>query len=166
MLDSTIPLAAQLHFLNLFGPASAGPGTGLGGAGAAATGSAVYEGLHRLLHYGVAPAFEAYVESKARRGDAGRGLEDGKDTDAKMGIPVTKKKFAELELSLLHRTCSTVCFYSTANSPAHQETADPTFREVQFSRMSRSPTSFSRSTRPSRPPSPKPRVPVSNRAPT
>ncbi|GAA5873340.1 hypothetical protein JCM3774_005947 [Rhodotorula dairenensis] len=102
VLDSTAPLAAQLHFLNLFGPASSGPGTGLGGAGAAATGSAVYEGLHRLLHYGVAPAFEAYVESKTRRGDAGRGLDEGKDADAKMGIPVTKKKFAELELSLLH----------------------------------------------------------------
>ncbi|GAA5979126.1 hypothetical protein JCM10908_002813 [Rhodotorula pacifica] len=101
VLDSAVPLAAQLHFLNLFGPASIS-GAGLGGAGVAATGSSVYEGLHRLLHYGVAPAFEAYVESKARKDDGGRGVDDGKDSDAKMGIPVTKKKFAELELSLLH----------------------------------------------------------------
>ena len=120
VLDSAVPLAAQLHFLNLFGPASTGPGTGLGGTGAtaAATGSAVYEGLHRLLHSGVAPAFEAYVGSKTRKDDGGRGLDDGKDSDAKMGIPVTKKKFAELELSLLHRMWSPL--HSGQNT-----TADP-----------------------------------------
>lgn len=65
----------------------------------------MYEGLHRLVHYGVAPAFEAFVESKAKKEGAQgrRRADDGKDADTKMGIPMTKKKFAELELSLLHR---------------------------------------------------------------
>lgn len=102
ILDSSLPLASQLHFLNLFGPASSSSGSNALAAGASA-GSVVYEGLHRLVHYGVAPAFEAYVESKARKDAAGRAVEDSKDADVKMGIPMTKKKFAELELSLLHR---------------------------------------------------------------
>ncbi|GAA5850789.1 hypothetical protein JCM8547_009091 [Rhodosporidiobolus lusitaniae] len=100
-LDSSLPLAQQLHFLNLFGPASSSsfaPGSAATGSSA---GSGIYEGLHRLVHYGVAPAFEAFVESKARKDGAGRAVED-KDADMKMGIPMTKKKFAELELSLLH----------------------------------------------------------------
>jgi len=59
------------------------------------------------VHYGVAPAFEAFVESKARKDGARRSAaDDSKDADAKMGIPMTKKKFAELELSLLHRASS------------------------------------------------------------
>lgn len=59
------------------------------------------------MHYGVAPAFEAFVESKARKDGARRSAaDDSKDADAKMGIPMTKKKFAELELSLLHRASS------------------------------------------------------------
>ncbi|BGP13270.1 hypothetical protein JCM10213_004960 [Rhodosporidiobolus nylandii] len=98
VLDSAVPVPQQLHFLNLFGPAaSAAPGTVAAGSSA---GTGVYEGLHRLVHYGVAPAFEAFVESKTRK-DGGRAVED-KDADTKMGIPMTKKKFAELELSLLH----------------------------------------------------------------
>lgn len=59
------------------------------------------------MHYGVAPAFEAYVESKSRRDGSGRAVDDSKDADTKLGIPMTKKKFAELELSLLHRAWST-----------------------------------------------------------
>ncbi|GAA6000808.1 hypothetical protein JCM10207_004669 [Rhodosporidiobolus poonsookiae] len=99
VLDSAVPLPRQLHFLNLFGPAAtAAPGSAAAGSSA---GSGVYEGLHRLVHYGVAPAFEAFVESKLRKDGAGRAVED-KDADTKMGIPMTKKKFAELELSLLH----------------------------------------------------------------
>ncbi|GAA6030036.1 hypothetical protein JCM8097_009225 [Rhodosporidiobolus ruineniae] len=99
VLDSALPLPQQLHFLNLFGPA-ASASSGSSAAGSSA-GSGIYEGLHRLVHYGVAPAFEAFVESKTRKGAAGRAVED-KDADTKMGIPMTKKKFAELELSLLH----------------------------------------------------------------
>lgn len=121
LLDTSYALSDQLHFLNLFGPASSSSAlTESSTASAAGTlgepstsntdsiaSSSVYEGLHRLVHWGVAPAFEAFVESKkGRKDDAARkrvGGDDTKDADGKMGIPMTKKKFAELELSLLHR---------------------------------------------------------------
>ncbi|PPR06552.1 hypothetical protein CVT26_000730 [Gymnopilus dilepis] len=74
-LDSTTPLAHQLHFLNLFG----GDET-------------PYESLHAVVSHGVKPWFDAFVGARGT----------GKDGDTKMGIPMTKKKFAELELSLLH----------------------------------------------------------------
>jgi dynein heavy chain 1 len=84
----------------MFGPAATTSAVAIGG-GAASSG--VYEGLHRLVHFGVAPAFEAFVESKGKKEGARRRADDSKDADTKMGIPMTKKKFAELELSLLHR---------------------------------------------------------------
>ncbi|KXN85412.1 Dynein heavy chain, cytoplasmic [Leucoagaricus sp. SymC.cos] len=75
-LDPLMPLATQLHFLSLF----AGDET-------------PYESLHAVVSCGVKPWFDAFVGSR----------EGGKDDgDSKMGIPMTKKKFAELELSLLH----------------------------------------------------------------
>ncbi|KAF8139617.1 dynein heavy chain, N-terminal region 1-domain-containing protein [Boletus edulis] len=74
-LDPLTPLAAQLHILNLFG----GEET-------------PYEGLHAVVSCGMKPWFDAFVGA--------RGV--GKDGDSKMGIPMTKRKFAELELSLLH----------------------------------------------------------------
>lgn len=101
ILDASLPLSTQLHFLNTFGPASSTSLTTT--SSDAAGGSGVYEGLHRLVHYGVAPAFEAFVESKGRKEGVRRRGEEGKEGDSKMGIPMTKKKFAELELSLLHR---------------------------------------------------------------
>lgn len=75
ILDTLVPLASQLHMLNLFG----GEET-------------PYESLHAVVSYAVKPWFDAFVGT---RGGA-------KDGDGKMGIPMTKKKFAELELSLLH----------------------------------------------------------------
>ncbi|KAK7472211.1 dynein heavy chain [Stygiomarasmius scandens] len=75
ILDPLTPLVTQLHFLNLFG----GEET-------------PYESLHAIVSSGVKPWFDAFVGSRG----------SGKDVDAKMGIPMTKKKFAELELSLLH----------------------------------------------------------------
>ncbi|KAJ2928569.1 hypothetical protein H1R20_g8533, partial [Candolleomyces eurysporus] len=74
-LDPVTPLATQLHFLNLF----AGDET-------------PYESLHALVSHGVKPWFDAFVGSRG----------GGKEGDTKLGIPMTKKKFAELELSLLH----------------------------------------------------------------
>ncbi|KAJ3566624.1 hypothetical protein NP233_g6881 [Leucocoprinus birnbaumii] len=75
-LDPLAPLATQLHFLNLF----AGDET-------------PYESLHAVVSQGVKPWFDAFVGSRGGGKDGG---------DSKMGIPMTKKKFAELELSLLH----------------------------------------------------------------
>ncbi|KAG1741853.1 dynein heavy chain, N-terminal region 1-domain-containing protein [Suillus paluster] len=74
-LDPVTPLATQLHILNLFG----GEET-------------PYESLHAVVSCGVKPWFDAFVGARG----------GGKDGDSKMGIPMTKKKFAELELSLLH----------------------------------------------------------------
>ncbi|KAI0825307.1 dynein heavy chain [Trametes gibbosa] len=75
LLDSTSPLATQLHILNLFG-----------------SDETPYESLHAVISHAMKPYFEAFVGARG----------GGKDGDSKMGIPVTKKKFAELELSLLH----------------------------------------------------------------
>ncbi|KAF9519887.1 hypothetical protein BS47DRAFT_1370608 [Hydnum rufescens UP504] len=75
VLDTLAPLPSQLHILNLFG----GEET-------------PYESLHAVVSYAVKPWFDAFVGT---RGGA-------KEGDGKMGIPMTKKKFAELELSLLH----------------------------------------------------------------
>ncbi|BEJ00458.1 hypothetical protein CcaverHIS631_0503150 [Cutaneotrichosporon cavernicola] len=105
-LDSLLPLGAQLHFVQL----SAGSLPHLGGAGSpSAPGTVIstpttqaspYDGLHSLVHWGVAPWFDSYVASKGTVND---GPTTGKKGgEAQMGIPVTKKKFAELELSLLH----------------------------------------------------------------
>ncbi|KAI6118603.1 dynein heavy chain, N-terminal region 1-domain-containing protein [Pisolithus croceorrhizus] len=74
-LDPLAPLATQLHILNLFG----GEET-------------PYESLHAVVSCGVKPWFDAFVGARGT----------GKEGDTKMGIPMTKKKFAELELSLLH----------------------------------------------------------------
>jgi hypothetical protein len=74
-LDPLTPLASQLHFLNLFGDEET-----------------PYESLHAVVSCGVKPWFDAFVGARA----------SGKDGDTRVGIPVTKKKFAELELSLLH----------------------------------------------------------------
>lgn len=70
-----MPLASQLHFLNLFSDEET-----------------PYESLHAVVSCGVKPWFDAFVGVHA----------SGKEGDTCMGIPVTKKKFAELELSLLH----------------------------------------------------------------
>ncbi|KAH9920337.1 cytoplasmic dynein heavy chain 1 [Fomitopsis serialis] len=76
ILDATASLSTQLHVLNLFG----GEDT-------------PYESLHSVVSYAVKPWFEAFVGARHGGKDGG---------DSKMGIPMTKKKFAELELSLLH----------------------------------------------------------------
>lgn len=106
-IDTLRPLDAQLLVLNLFGPASAegavAPASAPQGQDANLT-SNPYATLHSLVHLAVAPYFDAYVNSKTsnkRAVDAAPG-KTSKDSEAKTGIPVTKKRFAELELSLLH----------------------------------------------------------------
>jgi dynein heavy chain 1 len=105
-LDSMQPIGDQVHFLNLFGPAGSSldnaASGGHGSSAAALAKSNPYESLHSLVHLAVAPYFEAYVNSKAGQKLAQEASSKSKDGDAKMGIPMTKKKLAELELSLLH----------------------------------------------------------------
>jgi len=156
-IDCSRPLDNQLHFLNLFGPASNQIGlasSNQDGAGEnskeiiksshiTSSQSNPYEELHNLVHLAVAPFFDAYVNSKIKSKNindasintpnnqiSGPNVGNSKPTgnstassnvtgtnatnantaskstnnkdDSKMGIPMTKKKFAELELSLLH----------------------------------------------------------------
>ncbi|WVN87983.1 uncharacterized protein L203_103180 [Cryptococcus depauperatus CBS 7841] len=107
VLDSINPLGTQLHFVQL--STSLGPvpleedGTVSGTSTVIATPTTQatpYDGLHSLVHWGVAPWFDSYVSSKQSL-TQGEPLSK-KGGEAQMGIPVTKKKFAELELSLLH----------------------------------------------------------------
>ncbi|KAJ3048105.1 hypothetical protein HK097_010869, partial [Rhizophlyctis rosea] len=85
-IDSSRPLQQQLQIINL-------PGVGQGNP---------YETLHAYIHNAVAPFFDAYVSSRSGIAGAVGGAASAGDKDGKTGIPMTKKKIAELELSLLH----------------------------------------------------------------
>lgn len=121
VIDSIRPLESQLLMLNLFGPANSDSALSASPAAAATAGtedkknpasnSNPYATLHSLLHLAVAPYFDAYVNSKATSASKRSQLEaasggttskGNKDNEAKTGIPAAKKRFAELELSLLH----------------------------------------------------------------
>ncbi|KAH0545547.1 hypothetical protein FGG08_000378 [Glutinoglossum americanum] len=92
-LDPNIPIFSQIQMLNL-------PGTVPTNAGAVSQGSSIspFEILHQIIHSGLAPYFDAYTKDQDVV-SRGRGRIDA---EGKTGIPGTKKKMAELELSLLH----------------------------------------------------------------
>ncbi|KAH8912297.1 hypothetical protein BR93DRAFT_871202 [Coniochaeta sp. PMI_546] len=92
-LDPNIPIVSQLLVCNLPGPASlAATATEQGPV------ASPYEILQLYLHSGLAPYFDASTKSQQiANGTRGRA-----DIDAKTGIPVTKKRWTELELSLTH----------------------------------------------------------------
>ncbi|KAK4240895.1 dynein heavy chain, N-terminal region 1-domain-containing protein [Achaetomium macrosporum] len=92
-LDPSVPITSQIQMLNLPGPASLSATASEQGP----TGSP-YEILQLYLHNGLAPYFDASTKSQQML-SGGRGRTD---VDAKTGIPVTKKRWTELELSLLH----------------------------------------------------------------
>ncbi|KAK0701769.1 dynein heavy chain, N-terminal region 1-domain-containing protein [Lasiosphaeria miniovina] len=91
-LDPNIPITSQIQMLNLPGPAY------LAASGGEGPTSSPYEILQLYLHNGLAPYFDASTKSQQMLG-GGRGRPD---VDAKTGIPVTKKRWTELELSLSH----------------------------------------------------------------
>ena len=96
-LDLLQPLAGQLHLLNLFGP-SATSGSAAAGSAASTTAPPAdgpdgqqlqqqetpYESLHQIVHWGVGPWFEAFVESRQQTA-AGAENKDSKGEDGKMG---------------------------------------------------------------------------------
>ena len=57
-----------------------------------------YEVLHSFIHLALAPYFDASTQGQNQMGNS----KTRPDMDSKTGIPGTKKKLAELELSLLH----------------------------------------------------------------
>ncbi|KAL3472098.1 dynein heavy chain, cytoplasmic [Aspergillus californicus] len=90
-IDPTLPISSQIQVMNLPGPAALNNAQAQQG-----TSLSPYEILHLLVHYGLNPYFEA----NTRNQDAG--AKSKTDTEAKTGVPGTKKRFAELELGLLH----------------------------------------------------------------
>jgi len=78
-----VPLPAQLHLVNLV--------------------KTPYESLHAVVRCGVNLWFDAFVGTRARAGkDEGAG---GGGGEAKLGIPMTKTKFAELEFVAFTAEC-------------------------------------------------------------
>ena len=92
-LDPNIPITSQIQMLNLPGPAYLASTASDQGPSATP-----FEILQLYLHNGLAPYFDASTKSHQMvNGARGRA-----DVDAKTGIPVTKKRWTELELSLSH----------------------------------------------------------------
>jgi dynein heavy chain 1, cytosolic len=92
-IDPARPLTSQIFMTNLPGPASLS-------ANVADQGTSVspWEVLHSQVHHALVPYFDANTRSQQTvNGSRGR-----TDVDAKTGIPVTKKRLNDLELSLLH----------------------------------------------------------------
>lgn len=92
-IDSSQPLYAQIQTIPF-------TNTGLENAARGQISSTVspFEALHSVLHLALAPYFDAYTKSKSIT----NGTYSRPDVEAKTGIPITKKRMAELELSLLH----------------------------------------------------------------
>lgn len=93
-IDPTIPITSQVQVINLPGIASLNStANGQGGASVSP-----FEVVHSFLHLALAPYFDAYTKTQHTT----NGVRGRSDVEAKTGIPVTKKRIAELELSLLH----------------------------------------------------------------
>ena len=91
-IDPTRPLTSQIFITNLPGPASLTATVGEQGAALSP-----WEVLHSQVHHALVPYFDANTKSQ----ESTNGIK-GRDVDAKTGIPVTKKRLNDLELSLLH----------------------------------------------------------------
>ncbi|KAJ1678750.1 dynein heavy chain, partial [Spiromyces aspiralis] len=126
VLDPILPLSTQIQIMNLPGPASvaSAPSRANDSESATAVGTVAlasanpYEALHAYIHHAMSPYFNAFISAKEKADAAaaatvsvapGVSVEGpsgmarrGDDKDAQSGIPLAKKKIAELELSLLH----------------------------------------------------------------
>lgn len=92
-IDQSLPISSQIQVMNLPGLASLNNAQAQQG-----TSMSPYQILHLLVHHGLSPYFEAYTRNQ----ESAVGTKPRTDTEAKTGIPGTKKKFAELELGLMH----------------------------------------------------------------
>ena len=92
-IDPARPLTSQIFITNLPGPASLAGAVADQGPSVSA-----WEVLHSQVHHALVPYFDANTKSQQTvNGARGR-----PDVDSKTGIPVTKKRLNDLELSLLH----------------------------------------------------------------
>ncbi|OAA56942.1 dynein heavy chain [Niveomyces insectorum RCEF 264] len=112
-LDPNVPITSQVQMLNLPGPAYLTVTAGEQGMS-----TSPFEILQMYLHNGLAPYFDASTKpatttvmvngtSSGAHGGGGGGGSGGTgrgraDLEAKTGVPVTKKRWTELELSLAH----------------------------------------------------------------
>lgn len=87
----TIPLSSQVWTINL-----PGAGAALSTNPNATSNASPFEALHSLIHFALAPYFEACT----RGNEANSTLGKQTDSESKTGIPGAKRRFAELELSL------------------------------------------------------------------
>lgn len=92
-IDPSLPLTSQIQIQTLPGTASLTSLVGEQGPTASP-----FEILHSILHNALAPYFDANTKTS----QVANGARNRADVDAKTGIPVTKKRMTELELSLLH----------------------------------------------------------------
>ncbi|KAI4119433.1 MAG: hypothetical protein LQ345_000679 [Seirophora villosa] len=92
-IDPLIPLTTQIQVINLPGLAGSIPSSKTHNGPTSA-----FEVLHSVIHLALAPYFNAYT----RGHDSSSAAKARADADPKGGIPGTKRKLAELELSLLH----------------------------------------------------------------
>lgn len=93
-LDPAIPISSQVQIINLPGPASANHALNPQGGPSVSP----FEIIHAFIHQAIGPYFDAYTKTQnLTNGSRGRS-----ETEAKTGVPATKKKIAELELSLVH----------------------------------------------------------------
>ena len=92
-IDPSIPITSQIQIINLPGLASLNNPTTHQGSSVSP-----FEILHSVVHLALAPYFDAYTRGQ----ESTNGVRGKVDGEAKTGIPGTKKKMAELELSLLH----------------------------------------------------------------
>ncbi|KAL6836714.1 dynein heavy chain, N-terminal region 1 domain-containing protein [Trichoderma sp. SZMC 28015] len=91
-IDPSRPLTSQIFITNLPGPASLNAASGEQGVALSP-----WEVLHSQVHHALVPYFDANSKSQQLANGS-----RGRDVDAKTGIPVTKKRLNDLELSLLH----------------------------------------------------------------
>ncbi|ORY38141.1 dynein heavy chain [Rhizoclosmatium globosum] len=105
--QSAFGLANQLSIVALPGLAAASSSLSLSSSADQQNSAAnpkaaakVFEALHGLVHAAVAPFFDAFVAASNNNNNASDSSNKDKDNNA--AIPKTKKKMAELELSLLH----------------------------------------------------------------
>lgn len=91
-LDAVLPLTSQILVSTLPGPATLNATVGEQGPS-----TSPYEILQSVIHNALVPYFDANTKTQLLNGARGRA-----DVDSKTGIPITKKRWNDLELSLLH----------------------------------------------------------------
>lgn len=89
-LDANVPLHAQLQSLILPISKSTNPN------------ASPFEALHSILHFALGPYFEASSELSSSSQELVAASKSQQDKEALGAIPNTRRKIAELELSLLH----------------------------------------------------------------